>query len=129
MKMNSLHPVKNQAPIVENIYGIIDTKIQYIDYQTNQIVSTITGVDFQRVQKPDIEVGMLNDFNFAHNGGDSFITLMAEYSKSKALLLLMRTELDQKNAQAVLDLLTDNKFIHFSEVQLLQKLKTAGLSE
>ncbi len=116
--MNSFHLKSGLDPIIEHLYEIIDTKIQYIDFQTNALVSTILGYDVQRVARPEIDISSLNSFNFAHNNCDSFLTIMEEYSKTKRLLLLMRSMVTTQNHQLVFDLLSNNQFIHYSEKQL-----------
>ncbi|MEO1514871.1 MAG: hypothetical protein AAFV95_07655 [Bacteroidota bacterium] len=108
--------------VTEQIRAIIDARIQYIDYQTNQIVSSITGIDIQQA-KPDLSVRELNQFNFAYNNCDSFLTAMEEFSKAKRLLLVLRTHLDPINGSRILDLLQDQKYIHMSKKELVQCLE------
>ncbi|MEM9919240.1 MAG: hypothetical protein AAF990_14150 [Bacteroidota bacterium] len=113
----------NHQIIEDQIRGILDARIQYIDYQTNQIVSSITGIDFQSVHKPDLSVKELNEFNFAHNQCDSFLTAMEEFSKTKRALLLLRAKLRPNNGQLILDLLQDQKYISMTEKQLERYLE------
>ena len=115
--MNSLRPLEEKT-LVNQVISIIDTKIQYIDYQTNHIVSSIIGTELQNVPRPSVDVSEISNFNFSYNNCDSFLTLMEEYSRTKSLLLTLRQHANHKTAQLIFDLLSDNQFIAFTDKEL-----------
>ena len=115
--MNSLRPLEEKT-LVNQVISIIDTKIQYIDYQTNHVVSSIIGTELQNVPRPSVDVSEISNFNFSYNNCDSFLTLMEEYSRTKSLLLTLRQHTNHKTAQLIFDLLSDNQFIAFTDKEL-----------
>ena len=65
--MNSSKIQEEEKTLVNQVIGIIDTKIQYIDYQTNHIVSSIIGTELQNVPRPSVDVEEVSSFNFSYN--------------------------------------------------------------
>ncbi len=121
--MNSLTTINlENQPLIEQIYGIIDTKIQYIDYQTNRLVNNLIGFDINNVPKPDQNVADFDDLDRAHSRCDSFLTQMEQYSKTKRLLLLMRSYLSEINASIILELLSENRFRKYDDKELKRYL-------
>lgn len=104
--------------IVEQLYEIIDTKIQFINFQTKQIVESITGIKNPSALDINEDQPTSVGINFSHNNCDSFITLMEEYSRSKRLLLLMRSMLNDKNTTIIYNFISTNAFMNFNEREL-----------
>ena len=113
---------ENGEPIIEEVYGIIDTKIQYIDYLTNKAVQpfinqeSISGGSTFAKSRPIYSKG---------NNDDNFLNQIEANSKQKHLLLIIRTTLCIENAQAAFELLTDNKFLNHTEKTLSKCLEEA----
>jgi len=106
----------NTDSVIENIYGIIDSKIQYLDHQTKVIV------------RPLIKDKALEDTVVGEAKSDSFMPLEAEekmflqfeqQSKRKKLLLRLKMLLNSNNALLVLALLSDNNIYEFDEQEIL----------
>jgi len=117
--MNSLITTEaKRRPLTEQIYAIIDTKLQYIDYQTNKMISSMLGTDISDTPKPTAQLDEFFKFDQAHSNCDSFLDKMEEYSKSKRLLLIMRSQISDENAKFILGLLSDNTFLKFDEKYL-----------
>ncbi len=111
---------KTGEPIIEEVYSIIDTKIQYIDYLTNQAVlpfihtGSLTGGSTFAKSGPLYSKG---------NKSDNFLNQIEVNSKQKCLLLVIRTMLCIENAHAAFDLLTENKFLSYTEKALTKVLE------
>lgn len=120
--MNSLRPLEEKT-LVNQVISIIDTKIQYIDYQTNHVVSSIIGTELKNVPRPSVDVDEVSNFNFSYNNCDSFLTLMEEYSKTKKLLLVLRQHTTHNSAKFIFDLLSDNQFLVFTDKELETMIK------
>ena len=117
--MNSLSITEaKRRPLTEQIYAIIDTKIQYIDYQTNKMISSMLGNSVNDAPKPSKQLDDFFKFDKAHSNCDSFLDRMEEYSKTKRLLLIMRSQISDENAKFILGLLSDNTFLKFDEKYL-----------
>ncbi|MEM1319863.1 MAG: hypothetical protein AAGG75_06370 [Bacteroidota bacterium] len=122
--MNSLTTIDlDNQPLIEQIYGIIDTKIQYIDYQTNRMVNNLIGFDINDVPEPDQEVAGFDNADNAHTNCDSFLTQLEQHSKTKRLLLLMRSYLSELNARIIFELLSNDQFRQFEEKGLKMHLE------
>jgi len=105
------------ASIVENIYSIIDSKIQYLDYQTRELLRPLLGEFTQPDQKSNSKKG-LKDLK----SEEQWFLAFEKYSKVKKTLLLLRNYLNQENALLVLSLLADDQLVTFSQKDLEYKL-------
>ena len=112
----SLH---NNDAFVEHLLSIIDTKLQYVEYRTSKVIKTMVKVpngqsdDFLMDDDFQIEEAIENSEVFNQ---------IEEYSRTTSLLLLMRTNLSGKNASLIYDLLSDDKFMKFNDIDLEKKL-------
>ena len=108
---------KTTVSIVENIYSIIDSKIQYLDYQTRELIRPLAGENTQKDQTSVSKNG-LNDLK----NEEQWFLAFEKFSKVKKTLLLLRNYLNKENAFLVLSLLADNQLINFSQKDLEYKL-------
>jgi len=108
--------LNNTDAVMDNIYGIIDSKIQYLDHQTKGIV------------RPLIKAKPFQETVQGEANSDSFMPLEAvekmfiqfeQQSKRKKLLLQLRMLLNSNNALLVLALLSDNTIYEFEEQEIL----------
>lgn len=107
---------------VENIYSIIDSKIQYLDYKTQELVRPLIGentteksVGKDKTSPP--ENLKIEEELFLH---------FEKQSKMKKLLLLLRNYLNKENALLVLSLLADDQLLKSSQKDFEYRL---GISE
>lgn len=108
---------KTTVSIVENIYSIIDSKIQYLDYQTRELIRPLTG---ENTQKDQVSVSKKGPIDLKNE--EQWFLAFEKYSKIKKALLLLRNYLNKENAFLVLSLLADNQLINFSQKDLEYKL-------
>jgi len=108
---------KTTVSIVENIYSIIDSKIQYLDYQTKELIRPLAGENTKKKQVSGAKNGLENLKN-----EEQWFLAFEKYSKVKKGLLLLRNHLNKENAFLVLSLLADNQLINFSQKDLEYKL-------
>jgi len=112
--------LKNNDAFIEHLLSIIDTKLQFVEYRTSKVIkSLVKETDgpfdplFQIEEEFDIEKEIENSTVF---------NLIEEYSRTTSLLLLMRTNLTGKNTSLIYDLLSDDKFLNFKDIELEKKL-------
>lgn len=99
--------------LLEQVYGIIDSKIQYMEFQTNKMVQTIgLSLDFKKLEE--------DDQNYQY---EQLLFQMETYSKMIRLLLILRVNLKKQNALFILDLLSNNKFLTYSVKDILYLIK------
>lgn len=110
---------RHNPAIVEHLLGIIDTKLQFIEYYTAKILNAIVdepdetaAQEFPALPEVDIE-------KMEHN---NVIDHIEAYSRTTYLLLFIRANLHEKNASTVFDLLAENKYLNYSGKELEKKL-------
>jgi len=108
--------------MIEHVYGIIDSKIQFMDFQINEMIKT----KFGRLPESVLEgLNYLPD-HLAHLSYDEKVLAALEaYSRNISLLLLMRTTLSYVSAETAFYLLSNDKYLDFTEEQLRTILEEA----
>ena len=101
--------------VIENIYGIIDSKIQYLDHQTNGLVRPL-------IQPPTLDTQVVgeskSDSSFLLEDAEKMFSHFELQSKRKKILLCLRTLLDSDNALLALALLSDNTLFEFDTKEI-----------
>ena len=114
--MKYFKPTDNESVLKEHIYSFIDSKLQFIDYQINTIVKSFDVDDSTSIlhqqQKKEEEENQHFIFSLRY---EKMLKSIEGYTKMKAKLLIIRTKLNKYNAERSFDLLTDNKYMYYSE--------------
>lgn len=108
-----------QYELTEQVYGIIDSKIQYIDYQTEMVTSSF--VDINSLSNPSRKNNLADSLQVMDSimaNNSRILEKLQEFSATVKLLLLLRNELSTINAPQILDLLTDNKYVQLTDQEL-----------
>ena len=101
--------------MVEQVYGIIDSKIQFMDFQIKEMIQInfgklpeeiLEGINFLSEHLPDLPID------------ERILDSIEAYSRNISLLLLMRTTLTYLSAETAFNLLTNDKYLDFTEKQL-----------
>jgi len=101
--------------MIEHVYGIIDSKIQFMDFQINEMIKT----KFGRLPESVLEgLNFLPDHLASLPEDDRVLAALEAYSRNIGLLLLMRTTLTYVSAETAFYLLSNDKYLDFSEKQL-----------
>jgi len=108
--------------LINDIFGIIDTKIQYIEYQTEVVTSSFVDISLlsQKKNRPFGNGFQVETSIMANN--KRILFKLGEFSATIKLLLLLRNNLDAANAALVFDLLTDNRFTQLTDQELKQAI-------
>ena len=113
---------RNSAtPIMEQVYSIIDSKIQYVDYLTNQAIQPFLH-NFKLQNLPNGKIDVDPNDRMVTSVNPSFLMQIEKNSKTKKLLLVVRRKLCFHNASMIFDLLTDNKYLNYTEKSLAKFL-------
>ena len=99
---------EQQSTLKEAVFAIIDSRIQFIEYEQNTLVS-------QHEESP------LNEKL------EKLIKKIEHFSRSLKLLLLLRSRLNLDNASMILELLTNGKYLSYSVETLTQVLQSNSL--
>ncbi len=108
---------KPNGSIVENIYSIIDSKIQYLDYQTKELFRPLIGENTEMDDKSTQKKGP-KDLKTE----ELWFLAFEKISRLKKTLLLLRNYLNQENALMVLSLLADDQLLKLSQKDLEYRL-------
>ena len=111
--------LKNNDAFVEHVLSIIDTKLQFVEYRTSKIIkSTVKEVEFPI----DSLYEEQRELSFEDIENEKVFNQIEEYSRTTSLLLLMRVNLFNKNVSLIFNLLTEDKFLEYDDVELEKKL-------
>lgn len=109
-------------PLLEQVYSIIDSRIQFIDFQVNNYFNDCVEPCHSPASEniayhgPTITKTLVENF-------DNLLQFTWQLQTDLKLLQILRAWLDEKTVQTILDLLTDNKYLGFSENKLESLLK------
>jgi len=108
--------------MVEHVYGIIDSKLQFLDYQIKETIKNQFGDLPNEIQERNfLGPNIPPSIDESHK----ILDTIEAYSKSLRLLLLMRTTLTYLSAETAFYLLTSERYLDFSEQQLRVILEEA----
>jgi len=111
--------LKNNDAFVEHVLSIIDTKLQFVEYQTSKFIkSTVNDSNYPLESENWEEM----EFNFEDIKNEKVFNQIEEYSRTTSLLLLMRVNLYTKNVSLIFNLLSDDKFLNYNDIDLEKKL-------
>jgi len=122
MNKETCAPKVGTNAFVEGIYSIIDSKIQYLDYQTQGLLHRLIGENTPPDKKNPTQKGQ-KDLKIE----EQWFLAFEKYSKIKKILLflkhfLIRNNSNQEKAMLVLSLLADDQYIKLSQKDLEYKL-------
>ncbi len=123
MKAKEKNP-KISKDLIKDLFGIIDTKIQYIEYQTEIVTSSF--VDIGMLSQSSKSLGFGNGQQVEKSimaNNERILFKLNEFSATVKLLLLLRSHLDSTNAPIIFDLLSDNRFIQLTDKELILAIK------
>lgn len=109
-------------PLLEQVYSILDSRIQYIDYQVQRYFKNCTNcgdaasIETQTYRGPSTSKSLINNF-------ENLLQYTGQLQDDLKLLQILRAWLKEETVQTVLDLLTGNKYLDYSEDRLEHLLK------
>lgn len=107
----------NTNPLLEQVYSILDSRIQFIDYQVLKYFNTCTNCDTSTSNEalayhgPSIKQSLINNL-------DNLLQYTGQMQEDLKLLQILRVWLKEETVQIVLELLTNNKYLNYSEDRL-----------
>ncbi len=105
---------QTKESIIDFVYNIIDSKIQYLNYQTKGIAVPLSLDDAEQ----DTVQGEANSDSFSLEEVEKIFLQFEVQSKQKKHLLYFRRLLNPKNASIALALLSDNILFEFTEQEI-----------
>ena len=117
---DAIHSSAN--PLLEQVYSILDSRIQFIDYQVHNYFNSCTNCNASE----NIEAFVYHGPSSTQSLMDNFENLLQftdQLQGDLKLLQILRAWLKEETVQIVLDLLTNNKYLNYSEDKLEHLLK------
>lgn len=110
------------SPLHAQVFSILDSRIQFIDFQVQRYFNSCTNNLAQTSSSQIPYHGPTNNHNLVDNF-DALLNYTEKLQNDLKLLQILKTWLKEETVQEVLDLLTNNKYLRFSEESLEQQLK------
>ncbi len=114
------------SPLEEQVYSILDSRIQFIDYQVQSYFNTHTSSTSPSSNEEFSYSGPSSANNLVSNL-DQILSYTEKLQNDLKLLQVLRSWLKEETARDVLDLLTNNKYLNYSEETLEHLLKKKAL--
>ena len=108
---------ERENTLTEHVYAFIDSKLQFINYQIDAAVRTFEVNDSISPGAINLPSSCPSTTRF-----ENVLASIEMHSKMKGKLLLMRSKLANHNAQLSFDLLTENKYMLYTEKRLINML-------
>ncbi len=109
-------------PLLEQVYSILDSRIQFIDYQVENYFNTCTNCDASTSMEELTYHGPSTAKSLMKNL-DDLLQFTGHLQDDLKLLQILQAWLKEETVQIVLDLLTNNKYLSYSEDNLEHLLK------
>lgn len=115
----TLQPHRATDYLIEHVLEIIDTRIQYLEYQDTKMLNQCISQGNQR--EGQVEGTLIRQFDF-------LLEHAHQSARKLKYLILMRTHLLRGNAKLILDLLSNNRYLEITEDRLRYILKPGTFS-
>lgn len=101
--------------IEENVFAIIESKIQYNEYRINNAANSFINLEDSSLvsQKTPAEMKRIVFSN------EHIIDLIRKYTGAINLLLVLRSKLNKANAYSVFSILKDDQYLSFSKLDIV----------
>ncbi len=113
---NQTHNQINQELVtrafIDQLYSIIDTRLQYIEFHTQAIFKACSGE-------------LANSHTLQHSPLSSILDHIEQYSKTKKQLLFLRSLIKRENARIIYDVLQEDRFKGYTEKEIKELLHEA----
>ncbi len=113
-------------PLMEQVYSILDSRIQFIDFQVQRYFKSCTTTISDESKVETTYCGPSGS-NLLVNNLDEILNYTEELHNDLKLLQTLKAWLKEETVQEILDLLTNNKYLSFSEEKLEYLLKQKAL--
>ena len=109
-------------PLLEQVFSILDSRIQFIDHQVQRYFSSCTA-DFSSSPSSSIQYSGPTISGLLVDNFDQLLSFTEKLQNDLKLLQILKAWLNEDSVQEILDLLTNNKYLNYSEENLEHLLK------
>ncbi len=117
--LKTLDTLDDVERIEENVFAIIESKIQYNEYRINNAANSFINLEDTALtaQKSPSEMKRIV-FNNEH-----IIDLIRKYTGAINLLLVLRSKLSKENAYSIFSILKEDQYLSFSKFDLVSLIE------
>lgn len=109
-------------PLLEQVFSILDSRIQFIDYQVQRYFNSCTQPKASQMLADDNYCGPSGIQVLMHNF-DDLLQYTVRLHDDLKLLQVLRSWLKDETVHQILDLMTDNKYLNYSTGELEHLLR------
>lgn len=125
---NTVGEIRSERdPLIEQVYSILDSRIQFIDFQVQRYFQTCTS-KISNAPKDDFTYCGPSSSKVLVNNLDQLLSFTEELHNDLKLLQTLKAWLKEETVEDILDLLTNNKYLLFSEENLELLLKKKAVA-
>ena len=108
-----------KMPILDYVYGIIDSKIDFIELKTRRILEKFRTVKVEGTHRTDSSANLpsMSDLYIDNSVNELLFQHFEKLSRSIYLLEKMKLSLHADNAHFVIQLLNDDNYLNMNEIQ------------
>ena len=119
---NKLKPGGGEDRLLDNVFAIIDSRIQYLEYQKETLMTKCLISQTGHQASNELSPLFSSETDSLLSRYERVQEKVSKMTHSVRLLLFIRSNLLQHNAQIVLGLLTDSIYLNYSEEHLRNML-------
>ncbi len=114
-----------QLPILEYVYGIIDSKIDFIELKTRKLLNNFRNVKTMgsHLSDSEFQVPSLSDINVDKADNESLFRHLENLSRTIYLLEQLKLSLTKDNVFSIIELVNDDKYLTANNLQMQNILK------
>lgn len=124
--------LEEQMPILKYVYGIIDSKIEFVELKTRKLLEGFGNTPNEGSHRSDsiAPLPSMTNLSIDHADSEQLFEHFENLSRSIYLLEQMKLSLRDENAFSVMQLLNDDNYLKVNDLQIneILNLKVRVLS-
>ena len=114
-----------QTPIAEYVYGIIDSKIDFIELKTRKLLDNYRLGTAKGSHKSDsyYHIPSMSDLSVDKSDNENLFKHVENLSFAICRLEHLKLSLNENNAFKVIELLNDDKYLNSNDLEIQDALK------
>lgn len=112
----------DNSPLLEQVFSILDSRIQFIDYQVQRYFTSCTST-LPSFSDDKLDYSGPSCSGMLVSNLEQLLCFTEKLQQDLKLLQILRAWLKEETVQEILELMTNNKYLSYSEDKLEYLLK------